>query len=135
MAGHRDDVIAPLSGGLFQSLLVLFGTLAATARTRVELLGNEVEQELHRLQGLMVFVVVTLILGALALLLGALALLLAVPEAQRVVTAMALALGFAAFATAAGFEVRRRGRRTTRLLAATLGELQTDAERLSRRRS
>jgi uncharacterized membrane protein YqjE len=41
------DPSAP--GGLFDSLRALIGTLAAMARTRVELFGTELEQEIDRI--------------------------------------------------------------------------------------
>jgi uncharacterized membrane protein YqjE len=65
------DPSARASGGLFDSLRVLLGTLAAMARTRVELFRTELEQEIDRIVVILLGAMKVLALASIALLFGA----------------------------------------------------------------
>ena len=120
-------------GGLFESVRTLLGTLVAMARTRAELFGNELEQELRRIFGMLVGAMIVLALASLALLFAALTIVVSVWETHRVAATALVAMGFIMFAVIAYIVTARRGQRTTRLLAATLGELERDLEQLGPR--
>lgn len=120
-------------GGLFESARTLLGTLVAMARTRAELFGNELEQELRRIVGMLVGAMIVLALAGLALLFAALTIVASVWETHRVAATALVAVGFVILAVVAYVVIARRGQRTTRLLAATLGELERDLEPLSPR--
>lgn len=120
-------------GGLFESVRTLFGTLGAMARTRAELFSNELEQELRRIVGTLVGAMIVLAFTSLALLFAALAIVVAVWETYRVTATVLLATGFVILAVVAYIVTVRRRQRTTRLLAATLGELKRDLEQLGPR--
>jgi uncharacterized membrane protein YqjE len=121
------------SGGLFESVRTLLGTLLAMARTRAELLGNELEQEFRRVVGMLVGAMIVLALASLALLFAALTIVASAGETQRVAATALVAMGFVILAVVAYIVTARRGQRTTRLLAATLAELERDLEQLSPR--
>ena len=120
-------------GGLFESLRRLLGTLGAMARTRAELFGSELEQELRRIVGTLVGAMIVLALTSLALLFAALTIVVSVWETHRIAATALLAVGFVILAVVAYTVTVRRGQRTTRLLAATLGELERDLEQLGPR--
>ena len=120
-------------GGLFESVRRLLGTLGTMARTRAELFGNELEQELRRIVGTLVGAMVVLALTSLALLFAALTIVVSVWETHRIAATALLAVGFLIMAVVAYIVTMRRGQRTTRLLAATLGELERDLEQLGPR--
>jgi uncharacterized membrane protein YqjE len=120
-------------GGLFESARTLLATLVAMARTRAELFGNELEQELRRIVGLLVGAMVVLALASLGLLFAALTIVASAWESHRVAATASVAAGFVMLAAVAYFVTARRGQRTTPLLAATLGELERDLEQTSTR--
>ncbi len=119
-----------MPGGLFESVRKLLGTLGAMARTRAELFGNELEQELRRIVGTLVGAMIVLALTSLAVLFSALTIVASVWETHRVAATALLAVGFVILAAVAYIVTVRRGLRTTRLLSATLGELERDLEQL-----
>jgi uncharacterized membrane protein YqjE len=129
LARHEDPP-GRVPGGLFESLRTLLGTLVAMARTRAELFGNELEQELRRIVGMLVGAMVVLALASLALLFAALTIVVSAWETHRVAATAWVAAGFVMLAVIACMVTVRRGRRTTRLLAATLDELERDLEQL-----
>jgi len=128
-----DESSGRTPGGLFQSVRTLLGTLVAMARTRAELFGNELEQELRRIVGILVGVMIVLSLASLALLFAALTIVASAGETHRVAATALVAVGFVVLAVVAYIVTARRGQRTTRLLAATLGELERDLEEISPR--
>lgn len=122
-------------GGLFDSVRSLLTTLVAMARTRAELLGNELEQELRRIIGMLVGAMVVLALAGLALLFAALTIVASFWDTNRIAATALVAAGFMVFAGVAYVVTRQRGQRTTRLLVATLDELEHDLEQLGPRAS
>ena len=120
-------------GRLFESLRTLLGTLGQMARTRAELFGNELEQELRRIVGRLVGAMIVLALTSLGFLFAALTIIVSVWETHRVAATALVAVGFVVLAVVAYMLTVRRGQRTTRLLSATLGELERDLEQLGPR--
>jgi uncharacterized membrane protein YqjE len=129
------DAPGRMPGGLFDSLRTLIATMAAMAHTRVELLGTELEEELHRVIALTVGAIVVLALASLALLFGGLVVVAAFWETHRVAAVVCVAVGFFALAVMAYVAVRVRTGRRLRLLSATLGQLEQDMQQLGRRPS
>ena len=130
---RQDELTGRAPGGLFESARTLLGTLVAMARTRAELFGNELEQELRRIVGMLVGAMIVLALASLALLFAALTIVASAWETHRVAATALVAVGFVILAVVAYILTARRGQRTTRLLAATLGELERDVEQFSTR--
>jgi uncharacterized membrane protein YqjE len=114
--------------GLFQSAQALLASVLALARTRLELLGTELQETLARLVLLVICAVAAVLLGALALGFAAVALVMAVPPEQRVAVSAGLALAF--LAAAGGFAWRLRREATARPFAASVAELERDAAAL-----
>lgn len=91
--------------GLLECVQALLDDALALARTRLELLGTELEEALVRL---LLMGIVTLLLTVLAAgFLGA-ALLFALPEEQRLAGAAGVGVALLAAAMAAGWRLRRR---------------------------
>jgi uncharacterized membrane protein YqjE len=130
---RHEESIGRTPGGLFESVRTLLGTLVTMARTRADLFGNELEQELRRIVGMLVGVMIVLSLASLALLFAALTIVASAGETHRVAATALVAVGFVVLAVVAYIVTARRGQRTTRLLAATLGELERDLEQISPR--
>jgi len=128
-----SDVPGRTSGGLFDSLRALIATLVAMAHTRVELFSTEIEEELCRVVALVVGAMIVLVLSSLALLFSALVLIVAFWDTHRLAAAGSVAIGFTTLAVVSYFAVRERTRRRSRLLSATLGELEHDLRQLGRR--
>jgi uncharacterized membrane protein YqjE len=122
-----------MPGGLFESVRALLETLVAMARTRAELLGNELEQELLRIVGMLVGAMVVLALAGLALLFAALTIVATFWDTNRIAAMALVAAGFLLLAGVAYIVTRQRGQRTTRLLVATLDELERDLGQLGPR--
>src|SRR6187431_1655671 len=129
----HDEPAARASGGLFESVRALLSTLVAMARTRAELLGNELEQELRRIVGLLVGAMVVLALAGLALLFAALTIVASFWDTNRIAATGFVAAGFLVLAGLAYVVTQKRGQRTTRLLVATLEELERDLDSLRSR--
>lgn len=110
-----------------------FAALAATmASSRIELAGLELGEAVERsivnallgLAALLLFLLTLLALSAL--------LVLVAGEAQRTTVLLVLALVYAAGGLAAVLVLRARLRQAPPLLAATVAELQQDAQTLGR---
>ena len=117
--------------GIVQSGQALLATALALGRTRLELLSVELQELLARLVMLMIGAVAAILLAALALGFGAVAVVLAVPAEQRVAVTAGLALAFLIAAALIAWRVARAAR--ARPFAASIGELQRDAEALEPR--
>jgi uncharacterized membrane protein YqjE len=130
-----SDVPGRTSGGLFDSLRALIATLVAMAHTRVELFSTEIEEELFRVVALVVGAMIVLVLSSLALLFSALVLIVAFWDTHRLAATGSVAIGFITLAVVSYFVVRERTRRRSRLLSATLGELEHDLRQFGRRTS
>jgi uncharacterized membrane protein YqjE len=128
-----SDVPGRTTGGLFDSLRSLIATLVAMAHTRIELFGTEVEEELQRVLALATGAVIVLVLATLALLFSGLVVIAAYWDTHRMAAAVCVAVGFSTLAVVSYFVVRKQTRRRSRLLSATLAELEHDLEKLGRR--
>lgn len=119
-----------MSAGLLHSAQSLLASLLALARTRLELFGTELQEELARLLYMVIGAVAALLLAALGAGLAAAALLIALPAEQRVsAAALIAALAFGA-ALAAAWLVRRLALGKPRPLHASIAELERDREAL-----
>ena len=115
---------------LREGALGLAVTLADMGRTRLALAAVELEEERLRIAQRFLAAVGTLYFGAIALLLACACLVWALPPEQRLLALVLLALAFALAGAAAAWKWRAIARHQPPLLAATLRELQRDAEAL-----
>jgi uncharacterized membrane protein YqjE len=128
-----SDVPGRSAGGLFDSLRALIATLVAMARTRVELFGTELEEEVRRVVALLLGGVLVLALASLALVFSGLVVIAAYWDTHRVAATVGVAIGFIVLAAVAYLAVRQRTRRQSRLLSSTLDELERDLALLDKR--
>ena len=131
MGGHE----APRPGtvpasGLFGSLKDLLATLSALVRTRLELLGTELEEQVTRLAMLLVWSIVGLFLVFIAVILAAVALLVVFWDSHRVLVAVCLAGTASVLAIGAWLAVMAQLKSRPRMFQATLDELAKDRQRL-----
>jgi uncharacterized membrane protein YqjE len=116
--------------GLFESLSSLILTITQIARTRLELLGTEVEEQVTRLVSILVWSLVALFLAFATTILSAVAIIVAFWETHRLLAAIGVALVFGLAALLCGLRVVGQVKSRPRLFQATLGELKKDRERL-----
>jgi uncharacterized membrane protein YqjE len=111
---------------LLHSAQSLLAGLLGVARTRLELFGTELQEELTRLVYVIVGAVAALLLAVLALALGAAALLFALPPELRAGAAGAMGVLILAASLVIALGARRLLMGRPRVLAATVSELARD---------
>jgi uncharacterized membrane protein YqjE len=121
-----SDVPGRTAGGLFDSLRALITTLVAMARTRVELFGTELEEEVRRVVTLLLGGVLVLALASVALVFGGLVVIAVYWDTHRVAATAWVTIGFIVLAAGSYLAVRQQTRRRSRLLSSTLDELERD---------
>jgi uncharacterized membrane protein YqjE len=119
-----------VSGGLLRSAQDLLAGLAALARTRLELLGTELEEEMARQAAALLGALAVLALAVLALAFGAVALLIAVDEAHRVAAALVLSGLFAGLALVGAYAIYRGARAKPRAFDSSIAQLERDYDAL-----
>jgi uncharacterized membrane protein YqjE len=114
--------------GLLDSAQSLLGSVLSVARTRLELFGTELQEQLTRLCVALLCAVIVVVVGGLAAAFAGLALLLSLGEEHRALAAVLIALGFLALAVAAAWSMRRLTHDQPRAFNASLTELERDYE-------
>lgn len=117
-----------MSAGLLHSAQSLLAGLLDLARTRFELFGTELREELAKLAAALLGGVAVLLLAALGAAFGAAALILAVGEAHRLVATIAVAAAFLVLAGVLAWQLQRLAAVKPRAFDATLSELQRDLD-------
>lgn len=115
-----------MSAGLIESAQSFVANLLDLGRTRFELFGTELREELARLATAVLGGLAVLILAALGLAFAGLALILYVSEANRLATAIGVALFFLLLAGVGGWILHRVVDTKPRAFDATIAELQND---------
>ncbi len=117
-----------MSSGLLDSARFALAGLISLGRTRFELFGTELREELARLATGLLGGLAVLVLASLALAFGALALVIAVGDEYRLMTAGLIAAAFLARALVLAWALARFLRGQQRAFDATLTELARDYE-------
>jgi uncharacterized membrane protein YqjE len=117
-----------MSAGLLDSARGVIAGLVSLGRTRFELFGTELREELARLATLILGGLTVVVLGALGIGFGAFALIIAVGEEHRLLATCLVALGFIAAAIAVTWALMRFAQAKQRAFDATLTELARDYE-------
>jgi len=117
--------------GLLRSLRGLLATLVGTARTRLELLQVELEEETLRLAGIGVLAVAAAFFLALALLVFTFFLILLFWDTHRMLATGLVALAYLIAGLGLAAAARQRARTKSRLFAASLAQLDADRDRLT----
>lgn len=118
--------------GIFDSLRALLDRALALLQTRADLLTTELEEEVTRLVGVLVWsfaAVMAVIIGVVFI---AVTILLAAPSGWRVPVAAGFALVFLGSAAFGYRSIRSIARAKPRVFDASLGELEKDREQLRR---
>lgn len=123
---------SPPEAGLIASLKRLFATLIELARTRLELVTVEFEEQIEYAAALLLWGVAAIFFGSLTVLLLAFLIVIAFWDEHRLLAAGLVTAAFAIIAAIAAFVVRARLVHRPRFLAATAGELKKDAAALDR---
>jgi uncharacterized membrane protein YqjE len=123
---------APRPPGLAGSLARLGRTALAVLRTRLEILGTEIEEERIRFAGLALLVAAIAFCLQMAVLLLVIFAVVLFWDTHRLLTLGVLAGAFLVGGVALFLWLRHRLRTHPRMFASTLGELAKDDERLGR---
>ena len=118
-------------GGLFHSLRGLVATLVATARTRLELLQVELEEEKLRLAGIGALAVAAVFFLALAILVFTFFVILLFWDTHRVMATGLIALAYLVAGLCCAAAARGRANTKSKLFAASLAQLDADRQRLT----
>ncbi len=116
--------------GVIASLRRVAATLLKLARTRLELVSVEFEEQFEYAVSLLLWGVAAIFFGSLAVLLVALTIVIAFWDQHRLLAAGLVTAAFLLAAVVAASVVRNRLRRRPRFLAATARELQRDSAAL-----
>jgi len=115
-----------MSAGFLESAQNLLAGLLDLGRTRFELFGTELREELAWLAATVLGGLAVLVLVALGLAFGAAAFILTVSEANRVAATLGVAALFVLAAGIVALQVKRMTGAKPRAFDATLSELQRD---------
>ena len=115
-----------MSGGLIESAQNMLASVLDLGRTRFELFGAELREELARLATTVLGGLAALMLAALGLAFGAAALILHASEANRLPMTIGVAMFFVVAAAIVGWQVRRVAGAKPRAFDATISELEND---------
>ena len=121
-----------MTTGLLASAQNLLAGLIDLGRTRFELFGTELREELARLAATLLGGLAVLVLVALGLAFGALAIVFSVAEANRLAAIVGVALFFFLAAAVVAWQLRRMADVKPRAFDATLAELQRDLNTIRR---
>lgn len=115
---------------LLESAQNLLADALSLARTRLELFGTELQEEMTRLFFALLCAVSVLLLAVVGAVFAGLALVVSLAEEHRALAAGLIALAFFALAAAAALGMQRVTRVRPRAFDASLTELERDYEAL-----
>jgi uncharacterized membrane protein YqjE len=127
-SGLQPRPDAPL--GLFKSARRMLETLLAITQTRLELVTTEIEEELHRVAEILLWMFVVVFFAGLTVLMLAFVIVIAFWEDHRLLAASLTTLGFVIVTGIALLVVRAKARARPKLLEATIEEIKRDREAL-----
>jgi uncharacterized membrane protein YqjE len=116
--------------GVLHSLTHFLGTLVGLLHTRLELLTTEVQEEIGRTAGLLIWAFVASFAAMMALFLAALTVIFVFWDSYRVLAALAMVILFVLIAVIGAMTLNKRLQNKPRLLNATLDELARDRDHL-----
>ena len=115
-----------MSAGLMESAQSFVAGLLDLGRTRFELFGTELREELAHLATALLGALAALVLAALGLGFAALAVIFSVSEANRLATTIGVAVFFLVAAAVVGLALRRMTEAKAPAFDDTIAELQRD---------
>jgi len=129
-----DNMHRTPASGLFRSLSNLLATFIAFAQTRLELLTTELQEEIHRAAGFLIWGFVALMSAGVALVFIGVTIIVVNWDSQRVLAATLVTSAFVALAVIAIVVLMVKIHSKPRLLDATRTELAKDREQLESHR-
>lgn len=120
--------------GIFDSLRALLDTIVAMLHSRAELVTTELEEELTRLVGVLLWALAAVFCAIVGATFFGYMAIFATPEKYRALAAAGLGLVFLAVAGIGYVSIRRILRAKPRPFDATLRELEKDRDQLRSRR-
>jgi len=117
-----------MSGGLLESAQAMLAGLLEIGRTRFELFGTELREELARLATTLLGGLAVVVLAALGAAFGAAALILSLGEEHRVMATIAVSAVFLVLAGILAWQLQRIAAVKPRAFDATLSELRRDVD-------
>jgi uncharacterized membrane protein YqjE len=121
------------SGGLFNSIRTMAGTLLAIVQTRAELLSTELEEERIRLTSMMAWSFIMLFCAGLGVIFITLLFVVALWDDHRLLAMGIPAAAFLLAALGAWRVIAAKAQTKSKLFSASLAELSKDRERLTTR--
>jgi uncharacterized membrane protein YqjE len=113
-------------GGLLQSIRHLAGSLLGAARTRLEILATEIEEERVRLEQLLLIALAAAFCFLMGIVLCVALVIIYYWDTHRLLAAGVLAAAFLAASAVLGLILRGQARARPKLFAVTRGELAKD---------
>ena len=126
-----EDQSGAAPHGILDSLRRVLSTVIELIYTRAELFTTEVEEEIHRAAGLLIWALVAIIAGGFTILLLSLTVVIAFWDDHRVLAGLFVTLLFAGVFGTALLTLRSRIKARPPLLAETLAELRRDRDALA----
>jgi uncharacterized membrane protein YqjE len=126
------DIADERPQGLLASLRHMFATVLALVHTRVELFTTEVEEEIQRAAGILLWALVALFFGSLTVMFLAVLVLIVFWDDHRVLAASLITAAFLLLTIIFGLLARGRLRAKPRFMAASIEELKRDRTVLER---
>lgn len=118
------------TGGLFESLKTLSGSLVGIVHTRLELLSTDIAEERAHVTTLLILGLVALFCLGVGVLLLALLIVVAFWDSHRLLALGALTGGFLATGVGLVWYAMHKARTKPRLFEASLAELSKDRQRI-----
>ena len=129
----QDDLSGGGSNGMMDSLRRMLSSLIELVHTRAELLTTEVEEEIHRAAGLLLWALVAVVSGGFAVMMLSATVIIAFWDGYRLLAACLVTLLFTVILVTALLTLRARLKARPPLLAESLAELRRDREALGGR--
>lgn len=117
-----------MSAGLLGSAQAMLAGLLELGRTRFELFGTELREELARLAAALLGGLAVLVLAALGVAFGAAALIFALGEEHRLAATIAVSAAFLVLAGILAWRLQKLAAVKPRAFDATLSELRRDVD-------
>jgi len=125
-----SPVRGPPASGLFASVRDLVATALAIAQTRLELVTTELEEEMHRVAEILVWMFVVVFFAGLSVLMLAIVIVVAFWDEHRMLAAGLMTGVFFGLTAIGLLVVRSKLRSRPKLLEATIEEIRHDRDAL-----
>jgi uncharacterized membrane protein YqjE len=127
-----DEEAPPRPSGLMDSAKRMLATVIALVHTRLELFTTEIEEEIQRAVGILLWGVIALFFGSLTVLMIAFTVIIIFWDDHRILAASLVTATFLVMTFVFALLARARLRAKDRFMGASIEELRRDREALDR---